>query len=205
MTGPAQPSRLASGCTAAVLSVPLTAAEPAAEPAADRSYPDRVLLIRHAEKPPDDAMSASLSPQGQRRAQALPELFRKSAAHPNPLPTPEFIFATKNSKHSHRPVETVTPLARALGLALSTDIADEDFARLAAELLGKPKYAGKTVLVCWHHGTLPELARKLGAADAPDHFKGSAFDRVWQITYDARGRAAFQDLPQRLLPGDSTK
>jgi hypothetical protein len=31
------------------------------------------------------------------------------------------------------------------------------------------------------------------------------FDRVWQITYDAEGKAAFIDLPQRLLPGDEDR
>ena len=69
-------------------------------------------------------------------------------------------------------------------------IANKDFAQLADEVLGNPKYAGKTVLVCWHHGTLTDLARKLGAADAPERYKDSAFDRVWQLCPRIEGRGS---------------
>jgi len=144
-----------------------------------------VLVIRHAEK--DDA-SIHLSPEGQRRAEALPRLFDKEQA--DPLPKPDFIFATKKSAHSNRPVETVTPLAQALNLDVNARFENDDYAKLAAELLTNPRYAGKTVLVCWHHGTIPELSKKLKVEDVPDHWKDSVFDRVWVITYkDGRGDA----------------
>ena len=170
-----------------------------------RSSPRLVMLIRHAEKPPDEKMSVDLSAAGEKRAGALPGLFTKSASRADPLPKPDFIFAAKDSKHSHRSTQTVAPLAKKLGLKVSADVANDDFATLAAEILGKPKYAGKTILICWHHGNLPGLAGKFGANGAPDHMKGSVFDRVWQITYDSTGKATFADLPQRLLPGDSKK
>ena len=35
--------------------------------------------------------------------------------------------------------------------------------QLAAELLTNPRYASKTVLVCWHHGKIPRLAKALGS------------------------------------------
>jgi hypothetical protein len=194
-----------AGITAAAWTVAIAAAGPAPQPEGSKSHPALVLLIRHAEKPPDEAVSVSLSPQGRKRADALPGLFTRSQARPVPFPAPQFLFATKNSKHSHRPVETVTPLAVNLGLRVHAEIADEDFAKVAGELFGKTKYAGKTVLICWHHATLPDLAHALGATDAPGHFKGSVFDRVWQISYDDQGEAAFTDLPQRLLPGDSDR
>jgi hypothetical protein len=193
------------GVIAVTWTVALATAGPALQSAGSKSHPARVLLIRHAEKPPDEAMSVSLSREGRKRADALLGLFARSNARPDPFPAPDFIFATKDSAHSHRPVETVTPLAEKLGLKVHAEIADEDFAKLADELFGKTKYAGKTILICWHHGTLPDLAKALGATDAPEHFKGSVFDRVWQITYDAQGKAAYTDLPQRLLPGDSDR
>jgi broad specificity phosphatase PhoE len=170
-----------------------------------KSYPAHVLIIRHAEKPPDAAGSPDLSPRGKERARALRNLFRKSETRLKKLPTPDFIFATKDSANSKRPGETVAHLAKKLGLTVNAAYADEDFAKLAKELLSDPKYAGKTVLVCWHHGTIPELAKKLGAADAPTHWKDAVFDRVWRVDYDKKGKARFRDLPQLLLPGDSEK
>jgi hypothetical protein len=189
----------------AALAAVLTLVMPSARPQdSKQSAPWQVLLIRHAEKPPDEAMSVDLSSVGKKRAEALPDLFKESNSRPKPFSTPDFIFATRNTKHSHRPLETVTPLARKLNLTVNTDYADDEFAKLADHVLKNPKYANKTVLICWHHGTLPQLARKLRAADAPDRIKGSVFDRIWQIDYPGQ-KATFSDLPQRLLPDDSTK
>jgi phosphohistidine phosphatase SixA len=169
------------------------------------SYPARVLLIRHGEKPPAEAESVELNTQGKERAEALRKLFKKSDKRSDPFPTPDFIFATKDSKKSHRPRETVTPLAKKLGLKINDSYANEDFAKLAHELLTDPKYAGKTVLICWHHGTMSELAAKLKASGVPNHWKDATFDRVWQIDYSSKGKTTFRDLPQRLLAGDSKK
>jgi broad specificity phosphatase PhoE len=167
-----------------------------------KTYPAHVLIIRHAEKPEGD--SPDLSPRGKERARALRNLFKKSESRPKKFPTPDFIFAAKDSKKSHRPRETVKPLAKRLELKVNDDYADEDFAKLAHELLHDPRYAGKTVLVSWHHGKIPELAAKLGA-DAPKHWNDKVFDRVWRIDYDKSGKARFRDLPQQLLAGDSEK
>jgi hypothetical protein len=171
-------------------------------PAQDaKTYPAHVLIIRHAEKPAD--ASADLSPKGQERARALHHLFKKSEGRPQALPKPDFIFATKDSNSSRRPGETVAPLAKHLGLKVNQGYANGDFAKLAHALLHDPRYVGKTVLICWHHGTIPEVAAKLGAVDTPKNWKDSAFDRVWRIDYDRAGKARFRDLPQQLLPGDS--
>src|SRR5215472_2429610 len=77
-----------------------------------KTYPAHVLIIRHAEKPEDG--SADLSPKGQERARALHHLFKKSGGRPQALPRPDFIFATKDSKGSRRPGETMAPLAKHL-------------------------------------------------------------------------------------------
>jgi broad specificity phosphatase PhoE len=158
-----------------------------------------VLIIRHAEKPEGD--SIHLSPEGQQRAEALPRLFAKSVDRPDPFPTPDFIFATKKSSHSNRPLETVMPLAKALHLDVNARFKDDECDRLATELLTSPRYAGKTVLVCWHHGKIRELAQKLKAEDVPDHWKESVFDQVWVITYKD-GKGKLRKRHQGLLPGD---
>jgi hypothetical protein len=170
-----------------------------------RTYPKQILIIRHAEKPPEEAKSVDLSSEGKERAAALPKLFEVSDKRPKPFATPDFIFATKNTKHSHRPLETVTPLAKKLKLTIDSDYPDADYAKLADHIFQSSKYAGKTVLISWHHGMIPQLAEKLKVTDAPSSWKGSVFDRVWQITYDEQGKASFENLPQQLLPGDSEK
>jgi hypothetical protein len=158
-----------------------------------------VLVIRHAEKPDDD--SVHLSPAGQKRAEALHQLFEGTADRPAPFPKPDFIFATKRAAHSNRPVETVTPLANSLGMDIHEDIEDDDYAQLAAKLLMKPKYTGKVVLVCWHHGKIPQLAGKLGVKDAPAPWDPAVFDKVWVITYKD-GEAKLTVANQALMPGD---
>jgi hypothetical protein len=161
--------------------------------------PATILLIRHAEKP---AEGIDLAPAGFERAKLLPQLFGGAgAAAPHNLPRPDFLFATHVSKNSNRPVETITPLSQALGLPISHEIADKDFATLAKELLSG-KYAGKVVLVAWHHGSLPGFARALGATPPYDPWPDTQFDRVWRIDY-VGGKAMLVDVPQELLAGDS--
>jgi hypothetical protein len=168
-----------------------------------KTYPKHVLILRHAEKPPDEAMSPDLSQKGKERALALRGLFEKSDGRPDPFPVPDFLFASKDSNRSHRPTETIAPLAKKLGLKVNDTYPNEDYAKLAHELFHDPKYAGKTVLICWHHGRIPELAGRLKAKGAPSTWDPTVFDRVWRIDYDAEGKARFRNLPQRLLAGDS--
>jgi hypothetical protein len=159
--------------------------------------PATILLIRHAEKLTDGQMD--LSPVGFERAKAIPMLF--GGASPHNLPRPDFLFATHVSKHSNRPVETITPLSEALKLTISSEVEDKDYATLAKELLSG-KYAGKVVLVAWHHGTIPEFAEALGATPPHKLWPETQFDRVWRIDYRG-GKAVLTDLPQGLLVGDS--
>jgi hypothetical protein len=101
-------------------------------------------------------------------------------------------------------VETVKPLAAKLRLPIQTKFQDNAYG-LADEIRRNPAYTGKTVLVCWSHGSIPQLARALGASDAHSEWDKSVFDRVWQIRYDNMGRAEFSDLPQRVLPYDAER
>jgi broad specificity phosphatase PhoE len=169
------------------------------------SYPAHILIIRHAEKPPDGDRSLDLAAAGAARAKALPQLFTASATRPNPLPRPDFIFATQDTRHSHRPVDTATPLGATLGVRIDTEFADNDVRALAHELRSRRKYEGKTVLIVWHQGTIPDLAKALGATAAPAKWKDSVFDRVWEITYGKNGTVSFDNLPQHLMSGDSVK
>lgn len=98
-------------------------------------------------------------------------------------------------------METIIPLSEATGLSISHEIDDKDYATLATELLSG-KYAGKVVLVAWHHGSIPGLAKALGAVPPYDPWPETQFDRVWRIDYKG-GKVVLTDLPQGLMPGDS--
>lgn len=192
-------------------------AEPTSEVAVQKhSAPRHVLLVRHAEKPLDDT-DIHLTSRGAARAAALPSLFAIPPMFPTKpaaLPTPDFLIAAKASKRSNRSMETLTPLAKALEKPIDDKRADRDFARVVDQLFDDAKYAGKTVLIAWHHGNLPELALALAAqakngdklkSEIPVHLGGSVYDRVWVITFDEAGSATFANLPQKLLFGDAKK
>ncbi len=163
--------------------------------------PTVVYVIRHAEKPAPEENSPDLTATGFKRAEALPSLFVQmpGAAAPH-LPKPDAIFATARSKSSNRPVETVTPLAQFLKLPVLHTFDEHATAALAAEVLSG-KYAGKVVLICWHHGQIPALTAALGVSDAPAAWDAQVFNQIWKITY-AGGRAKLTTLSQSLLPGD---
>jgi len=169
-------------------------------PTTQSAGPHIILIIRHAEKPdPTDATpDINLSPRGFQRADALAKTI------PDHFPRPDFLIATMQSKNSNRPIETITPLAAALHEKIEAAFKDDEFDQAAHEVLTDPKFAGKTVLIAWHHGKIPELAKALGANNVPDKWNPTVFDRVWEITYDA-GVPTWKDLPQNALPGDSQK
>jgi hypothetical protein len=168
--------------------------------------PRTVLIIRHGEKPGDPSSDSAtdgtdLSTRGYERAASLaiyvPATFGK----------PDFLFATQASKHSNRPVETITPLAHALGLPIDDKHADDDYAKVASDVLTHSKYAGKLVLICWHHGKIPALTTALGGVPPMAKWPGAVFDRVWRIDDPAASAAtglAVANLPQQLMYGDST-
>jgi hypothetical protein len=159
--------------------------------------PHIVMIIRHAEKTGEKSDS-DLSKKGFERADALATVF------PAHFPRPDFLIAAKRSKNSNRSVETITPLSKVLHQEIESKYKDKQYNELAHELLTDPKYAGKTVLIAWQHGKLPELAKALGAKDVPDTWEDDVFNRVWEITYE-KGVAKFKDLPENALPEDSVK
>ena len=169
------------------------------------TYPKAVLLIRHAEKPPDAEMSIHLNEQGKKRAEALHQLFEKSNARSAPLPKPDFLIAPKASNKSRRSMETLEPLATKYNLTIAADYEKEDVEKLSHAIFHDPKYAGKTVLIAWNHTFLPSLASTLKAPNTPVTWKDDQFDRVWEIRYGNGGKVEFHDLPQVLMPGDKTK
>ena len=140
-------------------------------------------------------------PRGTNGRGLWPPTFRRPSA------TPDHLIATKASDKSNRPVETITPLAAALHLTIDSKYADtkDDVEQLATVLRTNPVYAGKTVLICWHHGKIPKLAQHLGVSKdkTPDPWPPDVFDWVWRIDYE-KGKAKLTILPQKLLYGDAS-
>jgi hypothetical protein len=169
----------------------------------------QVIIIRHAEKPGDpsidnDADGPDLSTRGYERAGALAAYIIATFGKP------DFLFATKQSKHSNRPVETITPLAQALNLKIDSKHADDDFPNVAEDILKNSKYERKLVLICWHHGHIPPLTTALGGNPPQSPWPGDVFDRVWQIDYSNASTIPPSNLPvknlaQKLLYGDSSE
>src|SRR5580658_2000425 len=162
--------------------------------------PRVVIVIRHGEKPPKKEHSPDLTAIGQERAKRIPGLFAGSANRKAVVPHPDALFATHASPGSNREIETLTPLARALNLPLDDRFSEDQGGQLAAELLSG-KYAGKVVVICWHHGQIPALVTSLGVAEAPK-WADTTFDRIWEVEWD-QGNAVMKDLPENLMPGDS--
>jgi hypothetical protein len=160
--------------------------------------PGQVILIRHAEKPSD---GHHLSLAGRERAAALVPYFQE-APDVTELGPPVAIYAQKSTEanKSHRPVETVAGLVRALKVEVR-QFGHEDFKAMIHEIVSKADYEGKLVLVCWEHRALPDLARELGIKEPPT-WPDKVFDRAWVIRFKD-GKAHLKNLPQRLMFGDS--
>jgi hypothetical protein len=77
-------------------------------------------------------------------------------------------------------------------MPLYTEIEDNGYSVLAADLLQRPEYTGKLIIVCWHHGNIPDLAMALSVSkkqidDAQGmdgmHWDPAVFDLFWSIKF----------------------
>ena len=150
--------------------------------------PAQIILFRHAEKPADKA-NPHLSPEGVRRARKLVGfLGTDPVVHKYGKPVAIFATQTTRDGDGQRTQETVAPAAAALKLRVQTPFVGKDYKQLARLILESPAYAGKTVLICWNHDVLPELAAELGVSPAPPAWKAKVYDQVYVISF--RGKAA---------------
>lgn len=171
-----------------------------------QAMPAQVIVIRHAEKY-QTRHTVHLSPKGRTRALALVELFQSD---PRVLEfgRPAGIIAQSPTpqKHSRRCLETVEPLAQALGLPVITQFTYGQTDTLVQWLKEQRQYDGKSVLICMQHMDVDELAQALGVPDLrPRIWPHETYDRIYIFTYaPENGRLlSFHNLPQYLLFGDS--
>ena len=165
--------------------------------------PAQVIIIRHAEKPDT---GPDLNDRGYQRADALVGFFENDpAATRYGTPAAIYAMAPKGDGGSLRAIETVTPLAKNLGLKVDADYKKDQLSQVVRDIMGNPKYAGKMVLVCWEHKVIPSLAQAFGWTSAPDSWAGAVFDRAWVLDFAGDKVTAFRDVPEHVLPGDSSK
>ena len=77
-----------------------------------------------------------------------------------------------------------------LGLSIDSRFEDEQFQKLADEI--RAESHGKQILICWHHGEIPQLLQSLGADPGQLIPKGkwpeAVYNWVIQLRYDSDGR-----------------
>lgn len=154
--------------------------------AADK--PTMILVMRHAERPADPS-DPDLTKQGKARAKRLATYI------PKEFGKPDFIFAAAISRHSARPYQTVLPLSKQTKVSIDAKIADNDYGVLAQKLLTKKRYAGKSIVVCWHHGNIPSLMRMLGAPSGsyPNPWNHTVFNLILKVDFP-KGRAKVKKI-----------
>ena len=176
----------------------------------------KIMIIRHAEKPPDsgepfgvtgegDQDAESLTIEGWQRAGGLACLFApaRGPLQDPELATPNFLFASasKSGGGSKRPLETITPLASKLGLTPTTH-KKTDFDEIAAVAMS----CGGIALISWQHEDIPSIANIIVGNDTtvPQKWPGHRFDLVWVFDLIASSSSySFTQVPQLLLAGDS--
>lgn len=189
--------------------------------------PSKIMLIRHAEKPPNppnkqgpwdaqlDGQSGngkSLIVPGWQRAGALNGLFAPYRSRPsNPaIATPDFIYAANPSGETQRPWETVTPLAAWLNYAQGSEQFNVTFSigggekDLVASVLGR----GGVGLICWEHDNImPNIMGAINSqvpianfASIPNPFP-DVFYLVWVLDLKD-GSYTWTSVSQNLIAGD---
>jgi broad specificity phosphatase PhoE len=163
-----------------------------------------VLIIRHAE---DAGTGHGLSPRGEKRAEAYKNYFLNFTVD-SKRREPNAVLVAADSKQSHRPRLTVEPFAKAAKLPINSSFGNKQPTDLAAEL--RANYQRKVILVCWHHGQIPDLLRALGAAPETllpnGKWPKTVYNWVIMASYDENGRLipeSTRRISEHLLSGDS--
>jgi hypothetical protein len=183
--------------------------------------PNKIMIIRHAEKPTDNPPphgitlhgehdKESLSVHGWMRAGALVTFFAPpNGQFQNPhIATPDLVYAARIApgSESRRIQQTVTPLLDKLGkqARANFDFSKPEFKELIASALEEQG----VILICWEHERIPHIARHIplsagSTTPVPQEWDSKRYDLVWVFDSDARGGYIFTPLPQLLLPGDT--
>jgi hypothetical protein len=140
----------------------------------------KVVIIRHAEKPPK---GYNLTCQGLNRSLQLPAVLTAKFGVPKFIYVPSLALG-KQTRHA-RMFQTVVPLAVKYNLDINSKYSVRDSAGIAQEIRSKKG----TVLVAWEHHAIPPIVRALGLKSFNLVWGDNDYDSIWIITFphgDAR-------------------
>lgn len=173
---------------------------------------DQIIVIRHAQKPTRKPKRngirkngtedpESLTVRGWQHAGALAAVFagRGPSAPDALVARPDVIFAAGAGKktarvgdrnvrvgsRSRRPLQTVTPLAAALGLTPVTNHTKGEEQALVEDALGRPG----VVLICWQHQNIATIGNLIvgNTTTVPQHWPEDRYDLIY--VFDRHGDA----------------
>jgi hypothetical protein len=188
--------------------------------------PPKIMIIRHAEKPPnppnksgpwdvqEDGQSGggkSLIVTGWQRAGALNAFFAPYKSTPaNPgIVTPHHIYAANPKGETQRPWETVTPLAAWLGYKEGSSQFDTSYSigdekDLVKSVLGH----SSPVLICWEHDhIMPDMVGDINKKYPITNYSSitnpfpNVFYMVWVLDLND-GKYTWSFVKQNLIAGD---
>jgi len=180
----------------------LLAAIELAAPAFAAATPERIVFVRHGEKPP--AGLGQLDCRGLNRALALPAFIGAAFGKPDAIFAPNPADQKNDAGQPYdyvRPLMTIEPTAIAFGLPVNAHIGFANVEGLQAALEA-PEYKNALVVVAWEHRLIDVVARNLLSSHGGDPslvptWDDADFDSVDVVTLDA-GRASFSRLREGL-------
>lgn len=142
----------------------------------------QIIIIRHAEKP-DTLTGQHLSNEGYVRAERLVSYL------PQAFGTPDYVFAAEGSRRSMRPILTIMPLWKTLSdVPLDISVSDWHTEKVSFQALHliRNNSGCSNILICWHHGHIPELLKELGVKhhDRPDEWPEDDYSSVYQLVFN---------------------
>jgi hypothetical protein len=172
-----------------------------------------IYLVRHAEKPD---VGPDLSQPGQARAKAYVTYFQNLKDLSGKAISWKFLFASADSADSDRPILTIEPFSQAVNLPLDYQYKDKDYSKLVDKIRDNKdqKFSNSSILICWHHGELLNLAAALGASSStlpsssnwPAKWPKGVYGWLLKIYFKADGSIDLQNTQatnQNLMPEDT--
>ena len=170
----------------------LSSAAPAAPTRSASPGEQKIVFIRHGEKPADGL--GQLDCQGLNRALALPGVLLGKFGRPDFVFAPDPTEKMVENGHSYdyvRPLLTVAPTAVQAGLPINTSFGYANIRALQSELQ-KPHYRDAFVLVAWEHKQIEALSRSMlghlgGNRSAVPAWDDADFDSIYVLTIQRGG------------------
>lgn len=173
--------------------------------------PERIVFVRHGEKPPLGL--GQLDCQGLNRALALPPVIAALIGRPAAIFAPDPAAQKRDGGIAYdyvRPLATVEPTAIALGLPVHADLAVDDIVGLQ-QALEQPAYRQASILVGWEHHLIDEAVRRMVAAhggpagDVPN-WRDDDYDSIYlvRLAWTGGGATARFEVAHEGLNGQPT-